>query len=184
MAREKLHFSATIQPTEAGGAPRRVSVVGREAWALLELVEAGVTGCTPITHPGPRWSDYILKLRRDGFKVETINEKHGGPFSGSHARYLLHDVVTLDGGNFFYLAGIWEPAMGGWPLCYRIITVAANPEVARYQDRHGAIIQRREVMQWLDATVPEIDLLVTPPARTFVVEEIGARRTEQAALAF
>ncbi len=31
------------------------------------------------------------------------------------------------------------------------------------------------MMQWLDGTVAEIDLLETPPARTFVVEEIGAR---------
>lgn len=83
--------------------------------------------------------------------------------------------VTLDGGNHFYLAAIWEPAMADWPLNYRVITVAANPEVARYQERHGAIIQRRQVMQWLDAQVPELDLLETPPARTFVVQEIGAK---------
>ena len=83
--------------------------------------------------------------------------------------------VTLDGGNFFYLAAIWEPPMGDWPLSYRIITVAANAEVAPHQDRHGAIIHRRQVMQWLDRSVPESDLLVTPPARTFLVEEIGAR---------
>jgi len=82
--------------------------------------------------------------------------------------------VTLDGGNHFYLAGVWEPAMGEWPLCYRVVTVAANSEVARYQDRHGEIIHRRQVMQWLDRTVPEIDLLETPPARTFIVEEIAA----------
>lgn len=81
--------------------------------------------------------------------------------------------VTLDSGNHFYLAAIWEPAMGDWPLSYRVVTVAANPEVARYQERHGAIIHRRQVMQWLDRTVPEDDLLETPPARTFVVEEIG-----------
>lgn len=37
--------------------------------------------------------------------------------------------VKLDDGNFFYLAGVWEPAMGEWPLAFRIITVAANPEV-------------------------------------------------------
>ena len=90
--------------------------------------------------------------------------------------------VTLEDGNFFYLAGIWEPAMGDWPLSFRIITVAANPEVARYQERHGAIIHRRQVMQWLDGTVPEIDLLITPPARIFLVEEIGAN-PKQAALA-
>lgn len=88
--------------------------------------------------------------------------------------------VTLDGGNFFYLAAIWEPAMGDWPLCYRIITVAANPEVARYQDRHGAIIQRREVMQWLDATVPETELLQPLPARSFSVEEFSGRYSQPA----
>jgi len=91
--------------------------------------------------------------------------------------------VTLDGGNFFYLAGIWEPAMGDWPLCYRIITVAANPEVERYQDRHGAIIQRREVMQWLDATVPDTELLQPLPARSFSVEEMTGNRRLQPMLA-
>lgn len=80
--------------------------------------------------------------------------------------------VTLDSGNFFYLAGVWEPAMGDWPLSFRIITVAANPEVARFQDRHGAIIHRRQVMHWLDSLVPAVDLLTSPPARTFAVEEL------------
>ena len=90
--------------------------------------------------------------------------------------------VRLDDGNFFYLAGVWEPPLGDWPLSFRIITVAANPEVSRYQDRHGAIILRRQVMNWLDATVPEETLLVTPAARTFVVEEIGAVAPKQFAL--
>lgn len=80
--------------------------------------------------------------------------------------------VTLDDGNFFYLAGIWTPAMADWPLSYRIVTVAANPEVIHFQQRHGAIIQRRQVMQWLDGTVPEAALLCTPPARMFRVEQI------------
>lgn len=88
--------------------------------------------------------------------------------------------VTLDGGNFFYLAAVWEPPMADWPLSYRIVTVAANAEVARYQERHGAIIQRRQVMQWLDGTVPEHDLLATPPARTFLIDEIGATATQGA----
>ena len=90
--------------------------------------------------------------------------------------------VTLDGGNFFYLAGVWEPAMGEWPLCYRIITVAANTEIAHYQERHGAIIHRRQVMQWLDRSVPDDALLVTPPARTFLVEEVGAKAPRQTEL--
>lgn len=80
--------------------------------------------------------------------------------------------VTLDSGNFFYLAGVWEAAMGDHPLSFRIITVPANREVARYQERHGAIIHRPQVMDWLDARVPEHRLLDTPPAHSFLVEEI------------
>ncbi|KER35484.1 hypothetical protein AL00_16095 [Sphingobium indicum F2] len=91
--------------------------------------------------------------------------------------------VTMEDGNFFYLAAIWEPAMGDWPVSYRIITVDANPEVMRYQERHGAIIQRRQVMQWLDCQVPETDLLVTPPAHLFSVEEILTKPV-QTSLAF
>ncbi|MAX00081.1 MAG: hypothetical protein CMN72_10665 [Sphingomonas sp.] len=81
--------------------------------------------------------------------------------------------VMLDGGNHFYLAAVWEAAIGDWPLCYRVVTVAANREVARYQERHGAIIHRRQVMQWLDHGIPEGDLLDAPPARTFIIEELG-----------
>jgi len=93
--------------------------------------------------------------------------------------------VMLDSGNHFYLAAIGEPAMHDWPLSYRIVTVSANPEVAHYQERHGAIIQRRQVMQWLDRTAPDADLLVTPPPRTFLIDEImpGGRRPVQRALA-
>lgn len=91
--------------------------------------------------------------------------------------------VTLDDGNFFYLAGVWEPALGDWPLSFRIITVAANPEVSFHQERHGALILRRQVKDWLDAKIPESDLLVTPPARTFSIEEIGGTRPLQTALA-
>jgi putative SOS response-associated peptidase YedK len=91
--------------------------------------------------------------------------------------------VTRDDGNHFYLAAIWEPPMADWPLCYLIITVDANTEVSRYQARHGAMIERRDVMKWLDATVPETELLATPPARTFVVEELGAPQATQTELA-
>lgn len=84
--------------------------------------------------------------------------------------------VTLDSGNFFYLAGIWEPAMAGWPICYRVITIYANSDISDYQERHGAIIHRRQVMQWLDDTVPETELLAIQSAHTFFVEEMKGGR--------
>jgi hypothetical protein len=87
---DKLHVLARIEPD--GGVH---DVVGRDAWALLKLIAAGEAGCTPIDTPGPRWSHYVFKLRRAGFFIETIDESHGGPFAGSHARYVLRSRVTI-----------------------------------------------------------------------------------------
>lgn len=68
---------------------------GRDAWALSELVKAGIEGCTPITHPGPRWSHYTWKLRKQWVAIETITEAHGGPWAGHHARYVLRSAVEI-----------------------------------------------------------------------------------------
>ena len=86
----KLKILAKIEPD--GGVHR---VVGRDAWALQNLMRAGVKGCTPIDHPGPRWSHYVFKLRKAGFVVETIHEGHEGPFAGTHARYVLRSQVSI-----------------------------------------------------------------------------------------
>jgi hypothetical protein len=72
---------------------RILELAGREDWALDSLLSAGPLGCTPIEHPGPRWSDYVFKLRRRGINVETITEAHEGPYAGHHARYVLRDRV-------------------------------------------------------------------------------------------
>jgi hypothetical protein len=74
---------------------RRWSFVGREAWALAELVRAGERGCTPINHPGPRWSAYVFKLRGAGVDIETRHEPHGAPFTGNHARYILKTQLRI-----------------------------------------------------------------------------------------
>lgn len=73
-------------------------VKGRVAWALGELIKAGPKGCTPIDNPAPRWSGYVHRLRRDcALAIETVDENHGGPFAGRHARYVLRSpVVILD----------------------------------------------------------------------------------------
>ena len=68
---------------------------GRDAWTLEQLIAANDNGCTPIDNPAPRWSGYVHKLRKAGVVVETIREKHGGPFSGQHARYVLRSLVTI-----------------------------------------------------------------------------------------
>lgn len=92
----KLHFIATIH--HAGG-DHAVNVVGRAGWGLLHLIAAGSAGLTTLTRPAPRWSDYIFKLRRAGFVINTAEEGHDGTFAGHHGRYTLLDRVTVDGGN-------------------------------------------------------------------------------------
>jgi hypothetical protein len=74
---------------------KEITVVGRCSWALLRLLEAREKGCTPITEPAPRWSAYVFKLRRLGLDVETITEEHGGPYAGSHARYVLRSTIEV-----------------------------------------------------------------------------------------
>lgn len=88
-----MHRASPIVVSDAAGAIRRYE--GRVAWALRALIVAGERGCTPIDQPGPRWAHYVFCLRRDGIDVETIHERHGGPFPGTHARYILRTPLTV-----------------------------------------------------------------------------------------
>lgn len=91
----KLNIKIKVLPD---GSP--ITLTGRSAWALLELVKAGQRGCTPIENPGPRWSAYIFILRTDyALAIETINESHGGQFAGTHARYVLHSAIEILSSN-------------------------------------------------------------------------------------
>tara|TARA_R100000365_G_C2742888_1_gene71576 strand:+ start:1455 stop:1820 length:366 start_codon:yes stop_codon:yes gene_type:complete len=93
---KRLTFTATIH-NDTSNIP--VTVVGREAWTLLHLINAGAKGVRPIDRPAPRWSGYVMPLREAGFNIETVREEHGGTFSGQHGRYILHSRVTVAGGN-------------------------------------------------------------------------------------
>jgi hypothetical protein len=78
------------------GSEQKFTLIGRNAWALENLAREGSRGCTPIEHPGPRWSGYVHRLRKDfGLNIRTIEEQHGGPFPGKHARYVLDDDVRI-----------------------------------------------------------------------------------------
>jgi hypothetical protein len=82
-----------LQRTE-GEDVRTIHPAGRDAWALASMLSAGVSGCTPIDQVGPRWSHYIWKLRTVyGLAIESVEEQHGGEFSGRHVRYVLRSRV-------------------------------------------------------------------------------------------
>jgi len=74
---------------------RVLALSGREAWALAELIDGGMIGVTPLDNPAPRWSQYIMLLRRHGVVIETINEPHKGPFAGHHGRYVLRTPLEV-----------------------------------------------------------------------------------------
>jgi hypothetical protein len=78
------------------GTTRKIIIQGRDRWALECLIIAGEKGCTPIDQPGPRWSAYVHDLRREcRLDIETVHEKHGPPFEGNHACYVLKSRITL-----------------------------------------------------------------------------------------
>lgn len=90
-ARQHAHLPFTVEDAS----DRQLHFVGRVAWALRALIEAGERGCTPIDTPSPRWSAYVFRLRREGLDIETITETHGGPFPGTHARYVLRTSLRV-----------------------------------------------------------------------------------------
>lgn len=86
---------ARFKVSRTDGTSHEILVKGRWRWALECLLRAGPKGCTPIDTPGPRWSGYVHLLRHEyQVEIETIREKHGGPFEGTHARYVLKSGVT------------------------------------------------------------------------------------------
>jgi hypothetical protein len=70
-------------------------VKGREAWTLSCLLEAGQSGVIPIERPAPRWSAYVHSLRKRGLVIDTIDEPHAGPYSGTHGRYVLRTPLKV-----------------------------------------------------------------------------------------
>lgn len=74
---------------------RLLAVTGRKAFTLAKLIERGDGGMTAFDDVGPRLSHYVFGLRRDGITIETVPERHGGPFAGEHARYVLRSPLSV-----------------------------------------------------------------------------------------
>ena len=89
---------APFRVVKTDGTETQIIVKGRDRWALECLIAAGPKGCTPIDHPGPRWSAYKFNLKELGVEIDKITEMHDGPFQGHHARYVLVSRVTPVGG--------------------------------------------------------------------------------------
>jgi hypothetical protein len=74
------------------------TLFGRFAWTVIELINAGERGLTAADlPPGLRLAHYIFRLKRDGIPIRAERERHGGRFSGSHARYRLAGPIEIVG---------------------------------------------------------------------------------------
>ena len=95
MAQNKFGWpDATFIITPREGSPFTITVKGRDRWALEQLAQANIKGCTPINNPAPRWAAYVFTLRGMGVPIVTHTEAHEGPFKGTHARYQLLATIT------------------------------------------------------------------------------------------
>ncbi|WP_249688510.1 hypothetical protein [Microvirga sp. 3-52] len=100
-----IHITSTAQRKPAHNQPvvammflhegQEIQIIGREAWMLDLLKTRGDKGVTTIEVPGARMSHYVMKLRRKGLDIETADERHSGPFAGSHGRYVLRPSITV-----------------------------------------------------------------------------------------
>ncbi|GLR49886.1 hypothetical protein KYK30_30200 [Shinella yambaruensis] len=91
---KKLTLRAVITLPD-GSQSLPVTVIGRDAWMLDQLIEVGSRGLTSIERPAPRISHYCWKLRGFGFDISTEYEEHGGPFPGRHGRFRLLSKVRI-----------------------------------------------------------------------------------------
>lgn len=91
-------------------------------------------------------------------------------YSTGSGRQRTRWKFTLADGEPFYFAGIWLAAEEDWPEAYAVLTTAADPDVAPYNDRLMAVIRREDRMAWLDLTTPEEELLHPLPAGSFRVQ--------------
>lgn len=142
----------------------------------LELVELawGLPPSPPNNHPFRfvRSEDRNFDSNRCLIPASEFHVKS----NGKRYRFALED------GNWFYIAGIWRRATADWPESYAILTIEANEDVAAYQDRQGAVLLRRQRMDWLDHVVPEDEILQPLPARSFSVEQLLKSGAAQATL--
>lgn len=115
-------------------------------WDLQPLEGQGTKPFKYIRSAGKTFPTHRCLIPASEFQVENGDRRFG---------------VTLEDGNWFYLAGVWRPANPDWPLSYAVVTIEANPDVFFYQERQGAVLLQRQRMEWLDLTVPQEDAPAT-----------------------
>jgi hypothetical protein len=93
----KPHPLIRVQPLGDDDLPcgNPITFVGRESWAMRELIAAGERGVSSLHHIGPRLAHYCMKIRRAGLLVDMVKTPHSGPYSGWHGVYVLKSKLAV-----------------------------------------------------------------------------------------
>jgi len=100
----------------------------------------------------------------DGFYEFT---PHSDPKSKRKHKWLF----TLKGQAWFGVAGLsrHDPAVGE---AFTMLTCSPSPDVAPYHSRSVVVLRPSDCVRWLDALVPEHELLTPLPAGSLKVEQV------------
>ncbi len=84
--------------------------------------------------------------------------------------------VTLEGADWFCLAGLWRPATAATPPAtppaFTMLTTAPGPDILPIHDRQVAVLEREAWLPWLDTGDPS--LLAPLPAGRLRVNQVRA----------
>ena len=86
---------------------------------------------------------------------------------------MISSLITRQ--PFFCIAGVWRPAIDGWPESFAALTTEAYPDLAPYKDRHVAVIHEDEWYDWLQMSRPAEQMLRPFPPGSFRVSGVGRR---------
>lgn len=160
-----------LRPGEPGAVIRAARGGG---WELVNLIwgfAPTVPGGRPITYVGAEGRSFEMhspEWRRCLIPASEFSVSSG---RGKERRKWRVSLAVTEG--LFYFAGIWRPAMRGWPPSYALVTIPAGPDVAPIQERQAAVIRREDRMGWLEYREPEAKLLAPLAKGSFWLEQPG-----------
>jgi putative SOS response-associated peptidase YedK len=79
---------------------------------------------------------------------------------------------TLEGEDWFCMAGLWRPATAELPETFTLLTTEPGPDVAPIHNRQVVVLEPVNWLDWLEGTRPESDLLRPLPAGRLAVEQV------------
>lgn len=91
------HRTRSAVVFEGVDGPVTLAIGGGLLRTLRALVVQRARGATFGGEPAPHLSAHLFTLRALGLVIDAIPEPRGGPFPGSHGRYVLRTVVAIGG---------------------------------------------------------------------------------------